>query len=559
MKTLRESLADYDTTLLRAIAERLGVELTTNHQPGMVEEIAVSLLETDALSEVLTWLSDEERQALDALVARDGRMRVHRFVQRFGEIRRLGPGRMARDAPWRNPVSAAEGLWYRGLIARSFAPEENTVIEFAFVPSDLLALLPPPRSTRKPFVVPLADEPDVVTLGGTEAIDDMCTLLSLVQNYKVHMHGDRLQARDIETLETQFLEQGGERLTLLLHLAQTIGLLNVDGRTLRVGRDKARDWLKDSRASQIWELQETWARDAAWDDLRHVSGIRCEETGWRNDPLVARETVLGLLSRCRTHTWLSIAGYVDAVREQYPDYARPDGDFDSWYIRDARTGEFLSGLEHWDRIEGALLVFLLSGPMHWLGMISLGYPEGRKAPTAFRLTPWGTAFLGLSEVPIEELPVQPARVLPEGGVRLAREALLHDRFQLARFADWQSSGPEYSYVITPASLVRALGSDIQIEMVERFLQRITDDSVPAAAIAHIRSWGGRYGKVRMRRVALLETHTPQLMRELRAHERVRSYLRQALSPTIAVVRESDWDVLIQELHRAGYLPETSEH
>ena len=48
------------------------------------------------------------------------------------------------------------------------------------------------------------------------------------------------------------------------------------------------------------------------------------------------------------------------------------------------------------------------------------------------------------------------------------------------------------------------------------------------------------------------------MAELRAHERIRGYLRQALSGTIALVRESDWDLLVQELHRAGYLPEIWE-
>jgi hypothetical protein len=49
------------------------------------------------------------------------------------------------------------------------------------------------------------------------------------------------------------------------------------------------------------------------------------------------------------------------------------------------------------------------------------------------------------------------------------------------------------------------------------------------------------------------------MGELRAHARIRGYLRQALSPTMAVVREADWDVLIQELHQAGYLPEILHH
>jgi hypothetical protein len=129
---------------------------------------------------------------------------------------------------------------------------------------------------------------------------------------------------------------------------------------------------------------------------------------------------------------------------------------------------------------------------------------------------------------------------------------------LARIADWQASGEDYVYAITPASLAKSLGAGVQAERVERFLQRISEDQVPAAAIARIRRWAEGYGQVRLRRTALLEVRTPQLMDELRAHERIRGYLRQMLSPTVALVREGDWDPLMQELYRAGYVPEIAD-
>lgn len=558
MKTVHECLADYDTTLLRAIAERLGVELTTNQQRGMVQEVADVLLDTDRVREVLTWLSTEERQALDTLLVHGGRMRVHRFAQRFGTIRRFGPGSMAREAPWRTPASPAEGLWYRGLMSRAFAQEADTAVEFFFIPSDLMSLLPPPQADRKPFVVPLADEPSAVTLGDLALIDDMCMFLALVQNRTVRLKEDRLPPDEMEHLQAQFVGEGGPRLTFLYYMARAVHLVQVEGPRLRLDRDRVREWLKRPRPEQIWTLQEAWSKDTAWNDLWHVPGIRCEDTGWRNDPVLARESVLGLLSRCQTEAWLSIPGFVDAVRERAPDYARPNGDFESWYIRDVRTGEYLTGFEHWDQVEGALLTYLLSGPLHWLGLISLGFREGWKKPSSFRLTPWGTAFLGLSDVSPEELPPQPARVAPDGTVTLAREFSLHDRFQLSRIAEWVASGPEYVYVITPAALGRALSANIQVEMVERFLQRISEGSVPAAAVARLRSWAEYYGHVRLRHATILETRTPQLMSELRAHERIKGYLRQALSPTIVLVRDRDWAPLIKELHLAGYLPEIIE-
>jgi hypothetical protein len=565
MKTLYECLLDYDATLLRAIAERRGVELTTGDHDERVQEMAAALLAPDSVAEALAWLNEQERWAVDALLANGGRMRAHRFVRRFGEIRRFGPGSMAREAPWRVPANAAEGLWYRGLIARTFAEQEGTVLEFVFVPVDLLPLLPPPLSDRAAFTVPQADEPHSVILGDPALIDDLCTLLALAQRGDLHLRRERLYPdgervpEAIDRFLDRFLNKDESRITFAFHLAQTAGFVGAEGRTYRLNRDATRYWLRETRAQQLWALQDAWLEDATWNDLWHVPGIRCEETGWRNDPLLPRKTVLDLLSRGEVDAWLSIPGFVDAVRDQFPDYARPDGDFESWYIRDVRTGEYLTGFEHWDQVEGSLLVYMISGPLHWLGMVSLGYKEGWEKPSVFRMTPWGAAFLHLPHAPLQDLPPQPALVAPDNTVTLAREMPLSDRFQLERIADWRASGSEYVYALTPASLGRALGAGIKVEQIERFLQRISADSVPAAAAIRLKHWADRYGQVRLRRVAILETRTPQVMSELRAHERIRGYLRQVLSPTTTLVRESDWTLLTQELYRAGYLPEIIEH
>jgi hypothetical protein len=243
------------------------------------------------------------------------------------------------------------------------------------------------------------------------------------------------------------------------------------------------------------------------------------------------------------------------VRDQVPDYLRPDGDFESWYIRDARTGEYLTGFEHWDRVEGVLLRYLIAGPLHWLGLVSLGYQEGWEKPSAFRLAAWGASFLGTSGAEPEALADLPARVSPEATVTMARGAPLSERFQLARIAEWRASGSEYIYAITARSMGKALSEGIEVEQIERFLRRVSTDNVPAATIGRIRHWASQYGHVRLRRVTLLEARNARVMSELRAHRRIRSYLRQLLSPTVALVRKSDWEILTKELYQAGYLPE----
>lgn len=565
MRTTLECLSDYDPVLLRAIAERRGAELTTAHQPEMAAELAAALLAPESVEEAMRWLSDAEREALDLLLANGGRMRIHRFEQLAGPIRLFGPGKLAREAPWRSPANAAEGLWYRGMIGRGFAEEAGTAVEFVFVPTDLRPLLPAPRARQAPFAVPQAEGPYRVSTGDARAIDDACTLLSLAYAGALSQsEGQRDQkAVDDEAIDRaapRLLDPNPERARLLYHLARSAGLLRAQGRAVHLAREPAREWLKQARAQQLRVLQEAWRGDHTWNDLWHVPSIRCEETGWHNDPVAGRAAILELVGRCPVGEWLSIAGFVDTVHAQVVDYLRPDGDFESWYIRDARSGEFLTGIESWDQVEGALLAWVLTGPLHWLGIVSLGYREGWEKATAFSITSWGAALLGQPQaLPADAEPEpQAAHVGADATVSLARTASLSDRFQLARIAEWRASGEEYVFAITPSSLGQALGAGIEEERIERFLARIAADAVPAAAVARLRTWASRYGDVRLRRVAVLETRSPQVMAELRAHSRIGPYLRQALSSTTVVVREVDWDTVVRELQQAGYLPEITE-
>ena len=142
MKSLRQCLIDCDMAMLRAIAQRLGIELTSNRHREVVEMLAEELVRPDSVADLLEGLRPQEREALEALVSEGGRKKFHLFVRQHGEIRPFGPGSLERERPWEDPVSAAEGLWYSGLIYRAFDEVEGQSSEFIFIPQDLLPLLP---------------------------------------------------------------------------------------------------------------------------------------------------------------------------------------------------------------------------------------------------------------------------------------------------------------------------------------------------------------------------------------------------------------------------------
>ena len=162
---------------------------------------------------------------------------------------------------------------------------------------------------------------------------------------------------------------------------------------------------KSGRAQALADLARAWINSSSFNDLRLLPGLKFEGE-WINHPLQARQTVLEMLSHLPQTTWWSLPAFVAAVRERQPDFQRPAGDYDSWFIRREDSETFLRGFAAWDEVDGALLRFIITGPLHWLGLMDLAAPAAGEAPTAFRLSAWASA-LSLGQPP-EGLPVENA-------------------------------------------------------------------------------------------------------------------------------------------------------
>jgi hypothetical protein len=293
--------------------------------------------------------------------------------------------------------------------------------------------------------------------------------------------------------------------------------------------------------------------------------LHCEPTGWRNDPLLARNKILGHLAKCPLQQWLSLGSFIEAIKENDPDFQRPDGDYTSWYIREVATGQYLIGFEHWDQVEGALIFHLVTKPLHWLGVTSLGY-NAEGVLNSFLITAWGVAFpstglragLGLpGEMPVEAAP-PPMVVHPDFTIIAPASGSLYDRFQLERVAAWQSSGDAYVYRLTQGSLTSGTRQGIEIEKVLAFLTRVSGDKIPKNVVSALRNWDKRRGQVRLRRALLLQVGSEATMKELSTSPHTKSYLQEIISPKAAIVAQEDWPKLLDELHKLGYLPEAGD-
>ena len=556
MRSLQQCLLDTDPVRLRAIARFWDVELTASRRPAVAAQLAEAMTAPDVARNAWQALRDDQQQAFETVLAAGGELPLKVFARRWGDIRVMGPGRMERERPWQAPVSPAEGLWYRGFIFRAFEQTAEGTYEVVLVPPEIRCLLPlsapPPPALR---IEPVPD-PLEVRAEGDAALDDVCTLLAYLQNEEVHPGSDWvLPARHEARLACRLHSPQPDRLALLQHLVRQLGWLRtIDSARLRPDPEPVAAWLQSSPSEQRRALATAWRETKTWNDLCHVPTLRCEDTGaWRNDPLLARRAILHHLTTCLPNTWYGINDFTAAVKQADPDFQRPDGDYAAWYIRDAVTGAYVSGFESWDAVEGALIRYILTGPLAWLSVIDLGTSTRDGQPTAFRLTRAGAALLGLAEPPPE--PESVPLTLQDDFSVLAPPGRRYERFQLARFANWVFTGDPFVYRIAPSSMERARRHGISVARVLAFLSRACDAPVPRYIEAALTRWDAREEEASLEQVVLLRLASERLMSQLTASPSMRRLIREKVSPTAALVRQRDWRRLAAALGKMALLPE----
>ncbi len=556
MPLLRQALLDTYLVRLRTIARFWEIPLTSTRQREVALELAEAMAEPRAVQRVLADLPDDQREALAALLSSDGNMPARVFSREWGEIRAMGPGRMERERPWEDPLSPAEGLWYRGLLFTSFEGKPDGAFEAVFVPPEILDHLPSQESEQSTITLEPASAPTTVVSGGDLLLDDTCTLLAYIHNHRPKLRPDQgWSAPHEQRLQGRLRDSDTARFAFLSHLALHAGLLvNQKSKRARLLPEAVTNWLQSDTSAQRGAMVEAWRDDPTWNDLFHVPALQPEDTGaWRNDPLLPRQAIFRHLKACDPGTWYRVEEFISAIKEANPDFQRPDGDYASWYIRDANTGRYLSGFESWDAVEGRLIRYLLTKPMSWLGLIDLG-AEGKEEPThAFRLSEEGAAYLDLSDPPPASAP-PPARLRP--GFRVMVPApRRYERFQLSRVAEWVESSKRFIYRLTPMSMERARQQGIPVARVVEFLEEITEAPVPQSTAQAISQWDARGTEVRLEGAILLRFSTEALMERSMASPRLERLVAERVGPTTALIDRQDWPEVVAQLEAIGLLPE----
>jgi hypothetical protein len=243
---------------------------------------------------------------------------------------------------------------------------------------------------------------------------------------------------------------------------------------------------------------------------------------------------------------------VGSIFEIEPDFQRPAGDYDTWLIRDADTGESLTGVQHWGAVDGALVRYLITGPMHWLGLIDLAAPVKGEDITAFRFSDWAQNLL-MGKPPTQlSTKDQPIEVHSDGSLVTGPLTPRLARYQLSRFCLWTGETSEaYTYQLTPASLSQAREQGLNIVHLETLLKKYARTIAPSLVRA-LRHWHIQGGQVRIHPAVVLQVATPQILKALRDSPAAR-FLGEALGPTSALIQPGAAEKVAAALARLGYL------
>ncbi len=385
----------------------------------------------------------------------------------------------------------------------------------------------------------------------TSLVDDFTTLLAFLQVTAAHAeiipYSARLDEAARKQITPHLIVKDPARLDFALLIGVTAGMIEFHDSKAYCKRTEARRWLESPRGTQLQMLADAWLKSSEYVDLAHVPALTVEDNGYAGVPENARTEALNLITELvpMDAPW-STDEFIARVFEMQPYFQRAE--FDGWYIRGA-DNKYLKGVENWDAIDGALLDFYLTGPLYWLGLVTIG--DG-----AVQFNGYGRAFMNREAFPIRAEPDERPILESDGALKVGRGYSRFERFQLARFTSWvrppANPSEPYVYRVDAAGIQRGAGQGIQTDQIDTFLKRVTGETLPQYVSGLLGNWrGGAQTSVTMERLLVLRTNSVEAMDAILKEPGLRRYLGARLGPTDVIVRADQWEALQKALGDSG--------
>ena len=557
---LRACLTAQSRRLLAAIARANGWPFDTScPKANNVETLVQRLKPAGWLDSILSVLPPEATVALCALLAAGGHIPQGDFTHHFGVLRPYRPWREDSPvAPWKTPVSPTEVLFYRGLVFPINLGTRNRPQPAIVLPIEYHAALSGLLPTPQPC-------PSLSLSPPLSILSDLFTWLSFLNREMVHpLHGRWLPPSALRALSAWLTtgnradplrsERQWPYLAFLHYLAERAGLVGVIGGALKPTAS-ALAWLETPQPTRWQALWDVWRAQtqenaALWARYRLPLAIE-------DDPPVRFAQLCDALQPLLSGSPLAQSVLWDMLEMHAPALFRPVTAYQSWADLDPDAQA-----AYRDTLLAEIRV-LLTGPLAWFGIVQI-------ADAGVTLTPGGAALWareGGDWPPVSPAPGLVARVEsapemadpllhlhvvaqpPEGATGLSPVQRLH----LERFAPPNPDAPD-EYRLEAGNVLSAFQQGDTVEGLLELLESAAGP-LPPLLVGTLYRWAETLTQVRVRQIAVLETHDPALLQELTRQRRIRELLMETLSARVVRVDAACLDALLRRLARQGIIPD----
>jgi len=234
--------------------------------------------------------------------------------------------------------------------------------------------------------------------------------------------------------------------------------------------------------------------------------------------------------------------------ERYLSSSNPYG----WDFR-LRRG-WLTPREGWYMVEGGFIRSVVSGPLHWLGLVEM---EGEGNATKFRPTPTLSLVSSDEIFPPEETVW--GRLIVQPNFELVALAPVSENLliKLDRFAERISLEHIAQYRITKASVTRAVQMGLHAENIQQALQEAAGEGgeLPQNVQYSLIEWERQARRIEVWKGAtLLEVDDPLMLDQLLAGESTRLLFGRRLSPVLVEVAPQHRGAVQEYFWQRDFLP-----
>ena len=538
MPTISETFQDYESDMLGMIAEQWGIEDDIDPKKSIKKQLTHLLNNKVLFVEIFRSLPANTQSALKHVLSDGGKTPAAQFMRLFGEIREMGAGAREKERPDRNPISTAENLFYKGLIALSFFDRKNEAEEYIYLPEEFITFLEsvqdPVLKTHTPPAYPERFLTKIIT-ASDEILNHMCSFLAAFRGKIPVDEISRAIPFPIQRfLNAYFFSKGiiGKKAVIL-------------------DMNKLKVFLLAERATAFSKACISWMTDASFNELNLLSNLSFEGI-WKNDPDKTRKNLIEIISKLPPGTWYSFTDFIDWMQQTHPDFQRSRGEYDLWFIKDKETDKFINGYENWRQVEGKLLEYFLTGPLFWMGIIDLASNDKSDHPTAFKKSKWAKNLIENQAVQYDFSETTECVLHTNGEILVPTNTQREIRYQIARFCVWREKLPNhYRYMLSSTAIKRAAAQNISAAQIKTLVEKYGRKPIPKNIPTAIDRWNKHQSQIQVKEQILLRVDSAEILDKVQKSP-AKQYIIERLNPTTAIVSSDNLHRLEDVLVKLGF-------